>query len=53
MVNPFRLGVPPGVPFVMAPLNTPDVRVDDVAEGAKKALVSSVILGMIHRISEC
>ena len=45
MVNPFRLGVPPGVAFVMAPLNAPAVRADNVPKDTKKALVSSAILG--------
>ena len=53
MVNPFRLSVLPGVAFVMAPLNAPAVRVDNVPKGAKKALFFFCDLGVIHRISEC
>ena len=45
MVTPFRSGVPPGVPFVVAPLNPRTVRADGVPAGTKKALVSSAILG--------
>jgi len=36
MVNPFRLSVLPGVAFVMAPLNAPAVRVDNVPIRAQR-----------------